>query len=222
MVTKVTAVLPGRAARRDAVRNRERVLAAADEVFAEQGLEATLADIAERAGVGIGTIYRRFPDKQSLIAALLDDKLALVEATAAEAAIADTGWEAFRGLLVSLSGLLQADLALAEILTADDDRESGHRILDAIRPTATKIIKRAQAEGTLRADVRFNDLSPLLVMATAASSFVTAGNPRSRARYIEVVLDGVRARPDLPPLPGRALTDAELRAASRGTPDRQR
>lgn len=221
-VSGSTADSPARVLRQDAARNRERVLAAADAVFAERGLEATLADVAEQAGVGVGTIYRRFADKGTLIAALLDDKIAAVTATVADSAAADSGWDGFCRLLSGLSEQLLADRALTEILTTDYGRESAPRLLAALKPAATRLIKRAQAEGALRRDLRFNDLPPLLVMATATADYVGAGNPRSRSRYLEVVLDGLRARPDQPPLPGRALTDAELETANRAAPTRRR
>lgn len=222
MVTKVTVRSPMRALRSDAAKNRERVLAAADAVFAERGLDATLADIAEHAHVGVGTIYRRFPDKESLVAALLEDKLAKVASTVEQAAEAPTGWDAFAGLLTAMCDLLLADRALGEILLADYSHETSSQLLNAIRPSVTKAIKRAQADGDLRPDLKFNDFPALLLMTTATAEFVGVGNPRLRGRYVEIVLDGLRARPDQSRLPGRSLTDAELEAASRSVPERRR
>ena len=72
--------------RKDAERNRERILAAARELFAEQGLTVTLDDIARHAGVGVGTVYRRFPDKEQLIDALFEDRLGEIAAVATESA----------------------------------------------------------------------------------------------------------------------------------------
>jgi AcrR family transcriptional regulator len=204
-----------RALRSDAAKNRERVLAAADAVFAIHGLDATLADIAEHAGVGVGTIYRRFPDKDSLVAALLDDKLAKVAAAVTEASDAATGWEAFSGQLLALSNLLLSDRALTEILLADLGQETSDRLRDAIKPSVSKAMKRAQAEGSLRPDLKYNDFPPLLIMATGPAAFVEAGNPSSQTRYLGILLDGLRARADQSRLPGRALTDAELEAAGR-------
>jgi AcrR family transcriptional regulator len=211
-----------RAPRSDAAKNRERVLAAADAVFAERGLDATLADIAHFAGVGVGTIYRKFPDKESLVGALLEDKLVKVTAAVEAAADAPSGWDAFAGILSALSDLLLADRALGQILLADYGRETSTRLLDAIRPAVTKAIKRAQADGELRADLKFNDFPPLLIMTTATAEFIDVGNPRSRSRYLDIILDGLRARPGQRKLPGRSLSDAELEAASRSVADRRR
>src|SRR5487761_1083628 len=101
-----------RSLRRDAVRRRERLLAAANEVFAEKGLHACLSEVAERAGVGMGTIYRRFPDKQALVAALLDEKLDAINEVARGAARRPSGWEAFSALLEDMTRLLAGDHAL--------------------------------------------------------------------------------------------------------------
>jgi AcrR family transcriptional regulator len=219
---QVSTATADKALRRDAVRNRERVLAAADAVFAEQGLEATLADIAEHAGVGVGTIYRRFADKGALVAALMDDKLVATTATVEAAELAETAWDAFTQFLRDVSTQLLSDRALGQILLADPGQESAGRLIDAIRPAATRILKRAQAEGALRPEIRFNDVSPLLVMVTTTADFVEAGNSRVWARYLEVVLNGLRARPDQPPLPYRALSDAELDVANRAASTRRR
>ncbi|MDX6618207.1 MAG: hypothetical protein QOK36_593, partial [Gaiellales bacterium] len=78
--------------RRDAARNRERILAAAGEVFATRGLEVTLDDIAHHAGVGVGTVYRRFPDKEGLIDALFEERIAAIAALAEEAAAHEDPW----------------------------------------------------------------------------------------------------------------------------------
>jgi hypothetical protein len=124
-------------------------------------------------------------------------------------------------VIIDLSGLLIADAALGQILSFEASI-SGSRLLDVIRPAATTAIERAQAEGALRPELRFNDIPPLLVMTTASTAFVNIGNPASRNRYLEIVLDGLRARPDLPHLPGRALSDNEIETAGRTSAQRHR
>ena len=118
--------------------------------------------------------------------------------------------------------LTPKDRALGQILLADYGSHTSSRLLDTIRPCVTKAIKRAQADGTLRPELKFNDFSPLLIMTTATAEFVDAGNPRSRSRYLEIVLDGLRARPEQRRLPGRALTDEEVEAATRTVSERRR
>jgi len=80
--------------RRDAERNRQRILLAAAEVFTQRGLEATLDDVARQAGVGVGTVYRRFPDKESLVAELFADRIDAMVAVAEQALAAPDPWQA--------------------------------------------------------------------------------------------------------------------------------
>jgi hypothetical protein len=121
-----------------------------------------------------------------------------------------------------MCNLLLGDRALGQILLADYGQQTSSQLLDTIRPSVTKAMKRAQSEGALRADLKFNDFPPLLIMTTSTAEFVDVGNPRSRSRYLEIVLDGLRSRPDQPRLPGRSLTDAELEAASRSIAEHRR
>src|SRR5689334_25016596 len=102
--------------RRDAERNRQRILDAAREVFAARGLEVTLDDIAQHAGVGVGTVYRRFPDKEQLIEAIFEARLQEIVALAADALADEDAW---RGLSTFLHGMLErqaADRGLKELI----------------------------------------------------------------------------------------------------------
>src|ERR687889_852635 len=95
--------------RADAERNRARILAAASEVFAERGLDVSLDDIAAHAGVGVGTVYRRFPDKDALIDALFEDKIADVERVAREALEIEDPWEGFETFMRAVCRLQAED-----------------------------------------------------------------------------------------------------------------
>lgn len=210
-------VAPVRSLRRDAVRNRERLLVAANEVFAERGLKACLTEVAERAGVGMGTIYRRFPDKEGLIAALLDAKLDEINDMASLAASQPSGWEAFAALLEGLTDLLAGDKALAELMLTEYGRQHGRTRLAPYRAQAANIMARAQAEGSLRADLAPTDLSPLLNMATAAADFTAHLGRTVWPRYLQALLDGLRATPTNQPLGPAALSDQELAVANRSS-----
>ena len=103
--------------RADAERNRERILATARQVFAERGLNASLEDIARRAGVGVGTLYRRFPSREDLIGAVFAEKMA-VYADAVDAALADSDpWRGFCGFIERVCGLQTEDVGFADLLT---------------------------------------------------------------------------------------------------------
>src|ERR1700744_974403 len=138
---------PGeRRLRRDAERNRQRILAAAAEVFTERGLDATLDEVARAAGVGIGTVYRRFPDKESLVTELFRDRIdGLV--TVAEKAC--TGADPWRGLVSALeypAGGMAADQGLRQLMmfgTCDRDQVCYAR--DRMRPVVGRLVARAQA-----------------------------------------------------------------------------
>src|ERR687883_144691 len=104
--------------RADAERNRKRILEAADEVFAERGLDVSLDDIAAAAGVGVGTVYRRFPDKEALIDALFEDKLGEVVEVIRKAVDLEDPWESFETFVRSVARLQAEDRGLKEALVA--------------------------------------------------------------------------------------------------------
>src|ERR1700709_2058318 len=106
---ELVAETPERPLRKDAARNRERILAAAGEVFAERGLEVTLDDIAHHAGVGVGTVYRRFRDKEELIDALFDERMDAVLTVAEQALAVDDPWLGLEGFFVSILELQAVD-----------------------------------------------------------------------------------------------------------------
>ncbi|MBB2931947.1 TetR/AcrR family transcriptional regulator [Paraburkholderia silvatlantica] len=174
--------------RADAARNRERILEAAEEVFLERGAEASLDDIARRAKVGIGTLYRRFPTRDALLAAASDERLlALAKASRArdEKLEPSASIRAFvkelvnhashyRGLAALLGTVLQADTPGCHA-----GREEGRRLL-----------QRAQKTGTVRKDVSFDDL---VCMVTAISLAIEqGGSSKSRvAHLVDLFLDGI-------------------------------
>src|SRR5918912_696083 len=112
--------------RADAERNRARILAAAAEVFAERGLDVSLDDVAAHAGVGVGTVYRRFPDKDALIDALFEDKIAGVAEVAGRALELKDPWDAFETFVRAVAQAQAQDRGLKEALHVSD--RGRHRI----------------------------------------------------------------------------------------------
>ena len=155
--------------RRDAQRNRQRILRAAAEVFGERGLDATLDDVAHRAGVGVGTVYRRFPDKESLVGELFQDRIDAMVAVAEEACAADDPWAAV-SYLERMGETMAGDLGLRQMLlfaTYGRDRFAYAR--ERMRPVVARLIARAQAAGTVREDLSATDVPMIVCMlATAA------------------------------------------------------
>jgi len=186
--------------RRDAERNRQRIIAAAHEVFREHGLNATLDDVARHAGVGVGTVYRRFANKEELVDALFADMVDQVESISIEAAADPDAW---RGLATSLERLceLQAfDRGLREVMLGTGrGPQRKTQMYGRIRSTVDQLVDRAKAQGALRPDMQPWDLPMVQLMVAAVTD--NTGHPDLWRRYLRLLLDGLRARPDIEPLP---------------------
>lgn len=184
--------------RRDAARNRELILQIAAEVFAEQGLDAGYDEIARRAGVGVGTVYRRFPERGELVQALFETRVAEI-VVAAEKAAANP--DAFGGLVWFLEWAVEqqvADRGLKEAmaqLPPEDLRAIG---VQRLAPFVDALVERAQADGSLRPDIAFSDLSLQLMVL---SSMSTTAQPELWRRYLALLVEGLRCRPDQAVLP---------------------
>jgi AcrR family transcriptional regulator len=192
--------------RSDAERNRQRILRAAEEVFAERGLGVSLDDIAAAAGVGVGTVYRRFPDKDDLIDALFEDKIGQVEQVARDALALDDPWDGFEAFMRAVCRLQAEDRGLKEALLAQDrGRERVAMARDRIAPVAIQILHRAQAAGVVREDLGALDV-PLMHFAVGfVAERTRAVSPGYWERLLTIFLDGVRSEAARTPLPGAAL-----------------
>jgi AcrR family transcriptional regulator len=163
-----TGVRAGQSTRADAVRNRRRVEQAAAEVFAEQGMNATVADVAERAGVGNATVYRTFPAKADLLAQVSINWLSTMEtvaqrlATAAETAPVG----AFRSLIAELFDRLRGDRLAVDLLRAGDLTDEVAVVRHRVEGHVTEVLRRAQAADGVRPDLTYSDLH-VLVMGLA-------------------------------------------------------
>jgi len=210
--------------RADAERNRAAILAAASDVFAEQGIEAPLEDIAARAGVGIATLYRRFPAREQLVAAALLDKVTQYAQVAQEALAAPDAWAGFAGYVQRICELQADDRGLADLLsmTLPTDEHVG-RLRSCAEAHVAELVERAKAIGELREDLVGEDLL-LLLIANAAVAHVTGRDaPDGWRRFVALVLDGFRsprtaadrARPALPAPPSPTqMANAMARLAS--------
>ena len=193
----------GRPLRRDAARNRALILNTAAEVFAAHGLDAGYDQIARRAGLGVGTVYRRFPERAELVHALFESRIQEI-VTIAETAAAMPGWDGLVHFLEQTLQLQVADRGLKEVLASlpDDVHQTLGR--DLLTDRVEQLIGRAQADGLLRLDVTPADLGVLLALL---SSVVTSAQPDLWRRYLRVALDGLRARADSTDLPLTAPSD---------------
>lgn len=182
------------ALRRDAERNRQLLLAAAHEVFSEQGLEAPLEEIARRAEVGIGTLYRRFPTRTALIGALFEVKArAYAEASVAALREADV-WAGLSGLIEHTCELQAEDRGFSDVLTASIPaaRELHGHMLSA-RRNIEKLVARARREGAVRQDFVAADLFWILTANAAYLRVMSDVAPNTWRRYLALNLDTIRA-----------------------------
>jgi AcrR family transcriptional regulator len=193
--------------RADAERNRQRLLAAAKELFATRGLHVTLDDIARHAGVGTGTAYRRFPNKDALIEALMADRIHEIGAIAREALEDPDPWRALAGFFERAMALQAADRGLKDILwSSGHGKEQVIHARRAIAPPVTKLVARAVEAGVVRADMGTSDVPLINFMLGAIADFSRDVEPELYKRYLAIVLDGLRPRDDLEPLPVDALS----------------
>jgi len=186
--------------RADAARNRAAIVAVARDMFAEHGLEAPLEAIAARAGVGIATLYRRFPTREKLVAAALLEKIAEYAEAARQALAAPDPWDGFAGFVERICELQADDRGLSDLLSmtlsADERVEELRRTANELLIT---VIDRAKAAGTLREDFVGEDLV-LLLVATAAVMHVTrADAPEAWRRFVALALDSFSSRGSPPP-----------------------
>ncbi|WP_439692500.1 TetR/AcrR family transcriptional regulator [Curtobacterium sp. SP.BCo] len=178
--------------RADAARNRELILQTARKCFAERGLSVTLNDIAHEAGVGVGTVYRRFADKDSLIEALLATKFEAMNDAAARAADEVDPREALRVYLMGVFEFRARDRALADaIVRAGKARPSIVQERDRLETQVSAIIRRAEAAGVVRVGFDYRDLPMLTSMVGAVADSTRAHDPNAWRRYAEVLIEGV-------------------------------
>jgi len=178
--------------RRDAERNRQRILDAARELFAERGLGATLNDVAHHAGVGVGTVYRRFPDKAQLIEELfqqrIEEAVALMDAATAD----PDAWHGLVGFLTELAELQAADRALKEILTSTPDgAQRVCRMRDRLMPGGAELVRRAQEAGQLRSDIAVTDMPMIQLMLGSLMDASRDVEPELWRRYLALFLRGL-------------------------------
>src|SRR3954464_7080392 len=200
--------------RADAARNREAIVEAARAVFAEQGLEAPLDDIAKRAGTGNATLYRRFPTRGDLVAAVFADRMA-EHLDAVEAGLADDDpWRGFASYVETVAAMQARDRGIADLVTMDvssapEIEELRSRAYDGL----VRLVARAHEAGVLRVDFTDQDVV-LLLMANAGLVERAHGlAAEASARLIALLLDGLRARAATagPPAPSARQVMAAMR-----------
>jgi AcrR family transcriptional regulator len=203
--------------RADAQRNLVRVLDAAREVFAEQGIDAPVTEIADRAGVGVGTIFRRFPTKDDLLVAVVEQRTQqLIEAADVALESPDPG-AALRGFMETATAMQISDVCWCEAGADLFEREGIRELTDVLVGKIGELLTSAQTAGQIRSDVRALDI-PVLLMAVAKSGLMLEDAvPGAWKRYLAIILDGLRPEAARP-LPRRPLSRRQFEVVRRSQP----
>jgi AcrR family transcriptional regulator len=213
-VSSVSHLSGDRPLRKDAERNRRRILDAARALFAEEGLQVTLDAVAARAGVGVGTVYRRFTDKEALIDALFEERIGGIVAIAEEALAIEDPWEGLLWFFDRSLALHAHDRGLKELVfSTAHGRDRVARGRDRIKPVVSRVVRRAQESGDLRGDLDTTDVPVIQLMLTAVMEYTGDVDGEVWRRCLGLVLDGMRAAPpgdDRRPLAPGPLSDDQL------------
>lgn len=201
-----------RARRSDAYLNDERILVAAREVFAELGADAPVSAIAERAGVGMSALYRRYPSKDDLMRAIMRDTMERTEREAVRALEVPDAWAGFLGFVHACidAGVTGSPRISGAFRPTEEILASSKRAREAVQA----LVERTQAEGGLRADVNAHDIVFLLGELRSQRAAKVIAPPGVRDRLLGVVLDGLRA-PNATPLARRPGTWEDMHEAWR-------
>lgn len=212
--------LPEPVLRKDAALNRERLLRAGRELFAQRGLDTTLNDVAHHAGVGVGTAYRRFANKEELIDAIFERQVEELETILEQSLAEPDPWQGLVGYLERSLAVQSKDRGMAQLLSGRHIRVEKHdEGRNRLAPLTNRVAERARQAGVLRPDVTGTDLI-FLQISFAAVAIVTQDGPEVTGRedveklyrrYLQIALDGLRADPSgTTALPVPALSTSQV------------
>jgi AcrR family transcriptional regulator len=186
-------IIVGRALRADARRNHQAVVAAAKKLFADEGLDAQMPDVAKVAKVGVGTVYRHFPTKDDLIAALVAERFARLAEKAHEELQAEDAWEGLCEFIRFAAQIQADDRGLCEVIGSRPEVMDAAAREAGLPELADRLVKRAQRSGELRRDLQWEDI-PMIACGLGQITQQTMGPAAGRwPRLLEIILDGLRA-----------------------------
>lgn len=200
--------------RADAERNRLRIIAAARELFADRGLEVTLDDVAAHAGVGVGTVYRRFDNRDQLIEGVFVEHLHEVASRLTTALESPDTWNGVVTLFTYVGESMAGDRGLAAVMMRIDHTAPA---IESAKLAMTSLIEqvhqRGVEEGVLRPEIERTDFFAFFTMLSAIADVTQSTAPGTWRRYLDLLLDSIRADGHRQPLTTPALTDAQIRQA---------
>jgi AcrR family transcriptional regulator len=179
--------------RADARRNRAAVIKAAKRLFADQGLDAQMPDVAKAAKVGVGTVYRHFPTKDDLIAALAAERFERLAEKAREGIEGDDSWEGLCDFIRFAAQIQADDRGLCEVMGSRPDVMDASARAVGLDALCDKLVKRAQRSGELRKDLQWEDI-PMIACGLGRITPAEMGPAKGRwPRLVEIIIDGLRA-----------------------------
>jgi AcrR family transcriptional regulator len=185
--------LTERQPRADARRNREAVIAAAKKLFADQGLEAQMPDVAKAAHVGVGTVYRHFRTKDDLVAAIAAEHFARLADKARESLEAEDAWQGFCDLIRFAAQIQADDRGLCEVIGSRPEVMDAAARAAGLEELTDQLVQRAQRSGELRRDLAWQDV-PMIACGLGRITQAEMGPATGRwPRLVEIILDGLRA-----------------------------
>lgn len=180
--------------RADAQRNRDRLIAAAREVFAEHGFSASLDDVAHHAGVGVGTAYRRFPNKEALIDEIFEERVNEILGALERANEHEDGWEGLKQFVSEFIGFQSSDRGLKQAFhESSEGRERIQCAKEQFVPLLAGLVERAREQGRLRPDVTVTDVMVATMMVGAVVDATREVEPDAWRRYLTLVFNGLSA-----------------------------
>jgi AcrR family transcriptional regulator len=198
------------ALRKDAQRNRERLVTSARQLFASDGIDVSVEDVTRNAGVGMGTLYRHFRTKQDLVDAVLEEAFDAYVGLARESVAADDAWSGLATFLERTLELHATNRCLLHVIrSSEHHRARAQATRRRVRPLLEQLVAQAQAQGKLRPDVTAEDI-PVLLWSLGGVIETTADvAPDLWRRQLALLLDGLRAEAATTPLPAPPLTKGQ-------------
>jgi AcrR family transcriptional regulator len=182
-----------RALRADARRNRQAVIAAAKKLFADQGLDAQMPDVARTANVGVGTVYRHFPTKDELVAALVSERFDRLAEQARQSLQMDDPWEGISSFIRFAAQMQADDRGVCEVIGSRPEMMDAAARAAELPALCDQLVKRAQRSGQLRKEIVWEDI-PMIACGLGSVTQAAVGPARGRwPRLVEIILDGLRA-----------------------------
>jgi AcrR family transcriptional regulator len=193
--------------RKDAARNRELLIAAAREVFAQRGLDASLDDVARHAGLGVGTAYRHFANKWEVASALIDQAIERLVCLADAALAVQDPWEGLVGFLTNTLAVQANDRGLREVMTGVHDPKRLERIHGRMSATIGELLRRGKVRGEVREDAEPSDVWFLIAMMCAVAELAEDAAPDIWRRYLAMAMAGLRPGSAMLPMPALGSED---------------